>query len=54
VPAFYFWLGVRNPDDPTIRMLHTPEFDADERSLAVGVRVMTNLVLYYLATAPRP
>ncbi len=54
VPAFYFWLGVRAPDDPTVRMLHTPEFDVDERSIGVGVRVMTTLVLHYLHTAAGP
>ncbi len=54
IPGFYFWLGVRAPDDPTVRMLHTPEFDADERSIGVGVRAMTTLVLHYLQTAARP
>lgn len=48
IPGFYFWLGVRNPADTEIHPLHSPEFDADERSLPVGVRVMTRLVLDYL------
>ena len=48
IPGFYFWLGVRPPDQIAITPLHTPEFTADERSLAVGVQVMTRMVLKYL------
>jgi metal-dependent amidase/aminoacylase/carboxypeptidase family protein len=29
-------------------MLHTADYDADESSLLVGVKVMTNVVLDYL------
>jgi len=29
-------------------MIHTPEFDVDEESLVIGVRVMANVLLDYL------
>ena len=29
-------------------MIHTPEFDADEEALVIGVKVMSNVVLDYL------
>jgi amidohydrolase len=48
IPGFMFWLGVGNPARGITAMLHTPEFDADESSLVVGVKVMTNIVLDYL------
>ncbi|HET8546998.1 MAG TPA: M20 family metallopeptidase [Bryobacteraceae bacterium] len=53
VPGFMFWLGVGNAAKGIAGMLHTPEYDADESSLAVGVRVMTNLVLGYLERNPK-
>ena len=33
-------VGVKNPDWPEIRPLHTPTFDIDERALAVGATVI--------------
>jgi metal-dependent amidase/aminoacylase/carboxypeptidase family protein len=33
-------------------MIHTPEFDVDEESLVVGVRVMSNVLLDYLERKP--
>lgn len=48
IPGVMFWLGVGNPARGITAMLHTSEFDADEDSLTVGVRVMTHLVLDYL------
>ncbi len=53
IPGMYYWLGVRDPKDPVIRPLHSPEFDVDERSLPIGVRVMTRLVLDYLTQPPK-
>jgi metal-dependent amidase/aminoacylase/carboxypeptidase family protein len=29
-------------------MIHTPEFDADEEALIVGVKLMSNVLLDYL------
>ena len=40
VPACFYRLGVKNPEWKTIRNLHTPEFDADERSLETGMGLM--------------
>lgn len=44
-PAFMFWLGVRNEARGITGALHTPEYDADEASLPVGVKALTTLVL---------
>jgi len=40
IPACFYRLGVKNTEWPTIRNLHTPEFDADEYSLEVGMGLM--------------
>lgn len=48
VPSVYFCLGVSNPDKGITGNVHTPEFDADEDAIGVGVKAMTNLVLDYL------
>ncbi|GMV95753.1 MAG: amidohydrolase [Phycisphaerae bacterium] len=48
VPAFYYFLGVANPGKGITAMVHTPEFDVDERCLEIGVNVMANVVLGYL------
>lgn len=45
IPACFYRLGVKNPEWPTIRNLHTPEFDADERSLETGMGLMAWLAL---------
>lgn len=50
MPAFYYFLGVRNEQRGITANLHTPEFDVDERSLAVGAKTMTALVLDYLSS----
>jgi amidohydrolase len=51
IPGMMFWLGVGNAAKGITGALHTPEYDADEASLEVGVKVMTNLVLDYLERA---
>jgi amidohydrolase len=48
VPGVMFWLGVGNQARGITGALHTPEYDADEKSLVVGVRAMTAAVLNYL------
>jgi len=48
IPGFMYWLGVGNKAKGITAMLHTPDYDADESSLQVGVKVMTNIVLDYL------
>src|SRR5215207_4759208 len=48
VPGFYYFLGVGNRERGITSGWHTPTFDADEESLVVGVKVMSNTVLDYL------
>jgi amidohydrolase len=48
VPGFFYFLGVGNKSKGITAMIHTPEFDADEESLVIGVRVMSNVLLDYL------
>jgi len=45
IPACFYRLGVKDPSWPTIRNLHTPEFDADEHSLETGMGLMAWLAL---------
>lgn len=47
VPGFYFSLGTTKPGT-TSGWNHTPEFMADDSSVPVGIRAMSNLVLAYL------
>lgn len=48
VPGFFYFLGVGNRAKGINARLHTPDYDVDEESLVVGVKVMTNMVLDYL------
>jgi amidohydrolase len=48
VPGFYFFLGVGNRERGITAGWHTPDFDVDEESLVVGVKVMSNVLLDYL------
>jgi amidohydrolase len=48
IPGFYYFLGVANPARGITAMVHTPEFDVDEESLVIGVKVMANVLLDYL------
>jgi amidohydrolase len=48
IPACFYRLGVKDPSWPTIRNLHTPEFDADERSLETGMGLMAWLAVNLL------
>jgi amidohydrolase len=48
VPGFFYFLGVGNKSRGITAMIHTPEFEADEESLVIGVKVMTNVLLDYL------
>jgi amidohydrolase len=48
IPGFFYFLGVGNRTKGITAMIHTPEFDLDEESLPIGVKVMTNIVLDYL------
>src|SRR5262249_37059536 len=44
VPGFFFFLGVGNKSRGLVPMWHTPEFDIDEDSLVVGVKVMSTVL----------
>lgn len=48
IPGFFYFLGVGNKAKGITGMIHTPEFDVDEESLVVGVRVMSNILLDFL------
>jgi len=48
IPACFYRLGVKNPSWEKIRNLHTPEFDADERSLETGMGLMAWLAVNQL------
>ncbi|HYV06993.1 MAG TPA: amidohydrolase [Blastocatellia bacterium] len=48
IPGFYYFLGVGNKAKGLTPAWHTADFDVDEESLVVGVKVMTNVLLDYL------
>ena len=55
IPGFFYFLGVRNEAKNITAMIHTPEFDIDEESLVIGVKVMASVLTDYLerhAAAP--
>jgi amidohydrolase len=47
-PGFYYFLGVGNRARGISAAWHTADFDIDEESLVVGVKVMSNVLLDYL------
>jgi amidohydrolase len=49
-PGLYFFLGVKNPAQPTMAPLHSPSFSPDERAIPLGIRILTHLVLDALET----
>jgi amidohydrolase len=48
IPGFFYFLGVGNKAKGLAPAWHTAEFDVDEESLVVGVKVMANVLLDYL------
>jgi amidohydrolase len=48
IPGFFYFLGVGNREKGVTAMIHTPDFDIDEESLIVGVKLMSNVLLDYL------
>jgi amidohydrolase len=48
IPGFYYFLGVGNREKGITAGWHTPNYDVDEESLVVGVKVMSNVLLDYL------
>jgi len=49
IPAFFYFLAVGNKARGIDANWHTPEFDIDEESLVVGVKVMANVLVDYLS-----
>lgn len=45
VPGFFFWLGVRNEEKGITNFWHSPQFDADDRSILVGSTAMANMAI---------
>lgn len=45
IPGFFFFLGVKSPSQATTAALHSPNFNPDERSIAVGIKLMCHLLL---------
>jgi len=48
VPGFYFMLGAQNPQDNNPAPLHNPSFNPDERSIPLGIKIMSHLLLDFL------
>ena len=48
IPGFFYFLGVGNKAKGLTPMWHTAEFDIDEESLVLGVKVMSSVLLDYL------
>jgi len=48
IPGFFYFLGVANRAKGLTPAWHTADFDVDEESLVVGVKVMANVLLDYL------
>jgi hippurate hydrolase len=41
IPGCFFRLGVRNEEQGIIHNVHTPKFNVDERSIEIGIGMMT-------------
>jgi amidohydrolase len=48
IPGFFYFLGVGNKAKGLMPAWHTADFDVDEESLIVGVKVMAGVLLDYL------
>lgn len=48
IPGFFYFLGVGNKAKGLMPAWHTSDFDVDEESLVIGVKVMSNVLLDYL------
>ncbi len=49
IPGFYFLLGVKAPGVRSMPPLHSPRFNPDEGSIAVGIKAVTHLLFDGLA-----
>jgi len=50
-PAFFFFIGTQKPGT-TSGINHAPNFVADDSSIPIGIRAMTEVLLEYLRTTP--
>jgi amidohydrolase len=48
IPGFFYYLGVGNKAKGITAAWHTAQFDVDEESIVVGVKVMSDVLLDYL------
>jgi len=44
IPGAMYWLGAADPDNNKFAMLHTPNFDVDERCIQTGTMAMSALL----------
>jgi amidohydrolase len=44
IPGFFFFLGVKPPGKKMMAPLHSPLFNPDERSIAMGIKAMCHLL----------
>ncbi len=49
IPGFFFFLGVKTPGSQLAGALNSPNFNLDERSIPLGIKVMSHLLLDCLA-----
>jgi amidohydrolase len=45
IPGLYFLLGVKNPRLPNSTLLYNSNFNPDERSIAIGIKILCHLLL---------
>ncbi|MFC2164238.1 M20 family metallopeptidase [Acidobacteriota bacterium] len=44
IPGFFFFLGVKPPGKTSMAPLHSPYFNPDERSISLGIKIMSHLL----------
>jgi amidohydrolase len=54
IPGFYYNLGTGNKARGITAGWHTPEYDVDEASLEVGVKLMSSVLVDYLQRNSKP
>ncbi|MGD2246213.1 MAG: M20 family metallopeptidase [Candidatus Aminicenantes bacterium] len=48
IPGFYFMLGAKDPQNNNPAPIHNPYFNPDERSIPIGIKIMSHLLLDFL------
>ena len=54
LPSTFFFVGCRDESNGIVAQHHHPRFDIDERSLPLGVEMMTRAALHWLETQAAP